>query len=74
MENRDRISCQDTADDDGFTESTISTLAEGQQKAFEECARLEQGLAKGLEEVEVQPLVGVDVVSNSRKKNLECEN
>ena len=74
MKNRNGISCQDTANDDGFTESTISTLAEGQQKAFEECARLEQGLAKGLEEVEVQPLVGVDVVSNSRKKNLECEN
>ncbi len=70
MENWNGIPCQDTSDDDGFTESTITTLAERQQKAFEECARLEQGLSKGLEEVEVQPLVGVDVVSDSRKQYL----
>ncbi len=72
MENRNGIPCQDTSDDDGFTESTITTLAERQQKTFEECARLEQGLSKGLEEVEVQPLVGVDIVSDSRKQYLRC--
>ncbi len=71
MQDRDRVSRQDAPDDDGLAEGAGSTLAERQQKSFEERAWLEQRLPQGLEEVEVQPLVRVVVVADWGKKNLE---
>ena len=71
MQDRDRVSRQDASDDDGLAEGAGSTLAERQQKSLEESTWLEQRLPQGLEEVEVQPLVRVDVVTDAGKQNLE---
>jgi len=70
MKNRNRNSSQDTADDDGFAEGAGPAFAKGQQEALEERAWLKQCFSKCLEEMEVQPLVGIDVVTDSRKQNL----
>ena len=71
MQNRNRISRQNASDDDCFSKSARPALAEWQQEPFEECAGLEQGLPQGLEEVKVQPLVRVDVIPDTGKKNLK---
>ena len=71
MKNGNGISGQDASDDDGLAEAARSTLAQRQQEAFEEGTGLEERLPQRLEEVEVQPLVGFDVVANSRQQNLE---
>ena len=71
VQDRDRVSRQDAPDDDGLAEGAGATLAKRQQKSFEERAWLEQRFPQGLEEVEVQPLVRVDVVADSGKQNLK---
>ncbi len=70
VQDRDRMSGQDTANDDSLSQGAIAALTEGKKESFEKGSRFEERLVDRLIQMEVQPLIVIDVVSYAREQEL----
>lgn len=69
MEDRNGYFGQDGAKDGGFSQSTGSGFAQGQDDSLEESCRLVHGLTESLIEMEVEFLELVNVVTETREEH-----
>lgn len=69
VQDRDRNTDQNRRDDGSFAQCACAATNEGKEEALEECGRLVEGLLEGVEEVDVELLRFVNILTDSVKNH-----